>query len=310
MPPFGQDNEFNGTYGRRRPRLDGTEPPVTTTPLAPTAPRSNPSGPYNPDPVDPPASPAAPWNPTRLARLGVGMFTGAPAGVDYLATSRSYDPAKLADPNHKSAKYQIARVQQQHDYSKGITPEYLAALNALGIGTFESAGGGGGKVRVRGASAWGTGNDFILDQIADLSSGDPSRMGWRSGFGQLFRQGHHANATSDPTLNAWLESTTAPPMVSPNFPMTVEMFQQALASLPPLQPAQGPTYNITAPAEDYGPASAPAPVMSGVSQPWVQDSDGVAQALRLMAMQVPQMLRQASPTDPLMERILALVNGR
>jgi len=51
-----------------------------------------------------------------------------------------YDMGKLNDPTHNTEKYQIGRVQQQFDPSAGITPEFLAALNAMDIGDFSGSG--------------------------------------------------------------------------------------------------------------------------------------------------------------------------
>jgi len=53
---------------------------------------------------------------------------------------QGYEASKLADAGHNTEKYQIGRVMQYHDPSKGITPELLADLNALGIGTFSGSG--------------------------------------------------------------------------------------------------------------------------------------------------------------------------
>lgn len=58
-----------------------------------------------------------------------------------------YDADKLAS-GHDSPKYQIGRTISQFDPSKGITPEVIAALNELGLGTFEALDGD--KVRVTG----------------------------------------------------------------------------------------------------------------------------------------------------------------
>lgn len=51
-----------------------------------------------------------------------------------------YDMGKFDNPNWMSPKYQVARVQAQFDPSQGLTPEYLAALNKLNLGTFSGKG--------------------------------------------------------------------------------------------------------------------------------------------------------------------------
>jgi hypothetical protein len=53
---------------------------------------------------------------------------------------RGFDMGKMADPNKQSEKYQIGRVMQQFDPKGGVTPEMLAALNALGIAEFSGQG--------------------------------------------------------------------------------------------------------------------------------------------------------------------------
>lgn len=50
-------------------------------------------------------------------------------------TPLGFDPTKMAS-GHDSPKYQIGQVLSNFDYKQGITPELLAALNGLGLGTF------------------------------------------------------------------------------------------------------------------------------------------------------------------------------
>ena len=80
--------------------------------------------------------------------------TESPAPVSAPAPSpkpayamEGFDSGKLGNAEHNTPKYQIARAIQNFDPKAGVTPEVLAALNALGIGTFE---GQGDKVRVSG----------------------------------------------------------------------------------------------------------------------------------------------------------------
>jgi len=47
-----------------------------------------------------------------------------------------YDRTKLADQNHKTAKYQIGRTLSQFDPHGGVNDAVLQALNALGFGSY------------------------------------------------------------------------------------------------------------------------------------------------------------------------------
>jgi hypothetical protein len=87
--------------------------------------------------------------PTQDGFIDYGNQPGVPPGgvppIPPPATTQTYalegfDPAKLAS-DHNSPKYQIGRTIQQFDPSAGITPELLAALNALGIGDFTQLSG-------------------------------------------------------------------------------------------------------------------------------------------------------------------------
>lgn len=79
------------------------------------------------------------------AALGGGGQAPAGGGGGYRL--EGFDSGKLGNAEHNTPKYQIARALQNFDPKAGVTPEVLAALNALGIGTFE---GQGDKVRVSG----------------------------------------------------------------------------------------------------------------------------------------------------------------
>lgn len=61
-----------------------------------------------------------------------------PAGPGAFASQMSgFDTAKFSDLSHNTPKYQLARAMSNFDPRQGITPEVLAALNGLGLGTFE-----------------------------------------------------------------------------------------------------------------------------------------------------------------------------
>lgn len=84
-------------------------------PWAASSPRSGPTTNVTTAPADEPAKPDySAW----------GAFR--PEGLDETKVTSG----------HNSPKYQIARIQSHFDPTKGITPEMLDALNALGIGTF------------------------------------------------------------------------------------------------------------------------------------------------------------------------------
>ena len=67
---------------------------------------------------------------------------------DYGSRLEGFDAGKLGS-EHDSAKYQIGRTLSHFDPRQGITPEALAALNGLGIGSFS---GQGDKLNVTGGS--------------------------------------------------------------------------------------------------------------------------------------------------------------
>lgn len=91
-----------------------------------------------PDAGVPPAPPAsAPMAPPPTA-----VDTKAPAAAGYGSAigNRGYldmggiNQAKL-DSGHDSPKYRVLRTLSNFDPSQGVTPEVLAALNSLGLGT-------------------------------------------------------------------------------------------------------------------------------------------------------------------------------
>lgn len=89
-----------------------------------------------------------------------GRTVGQYVGPQYFG---SYDEAKFNDPTHDSPKYQTLRALSHFDPSKGVTPEVIAALNSLNLGTFS---GSGDKVTLANADPrWDgmTGADLITD---------------------------------------------------------------------------------------------------------------------------------------------------
>jgi hypothetical protein len=88
----------------------------------------------------------APGSPEATAQLSKLTDTPPTAPASKTYAMEGWDQGKI-DRGHDSPKYQIRNVLQNFDPSQGITPDVLAALNALGIGTFT---GGKDKIHVGG----------------------------------------------------------------------------------------------------------------------------------------------------------------
>jgi hypothetical protein len=128
-------------------------------------------------------APAAPAGGTAAPGAGFadpGTPTGATlasAGALDLSRLEGYAPEKLTDPNHKSynrAKSAMGRAFTGFDPRAGITPEVLAALNALGYGTFS---GKGDKLSLSGLTDAGRAAGLVgdyrdADFIKGLKGGD------------------------------------------------------------------------------------------------------------------------------------------
>ena len=111
---------------------------------------------------------------------------GAPKPTYNYGNTKGYDEKKFNDPNKKSAKYQIGRTLSQFDPKQGITPEVLAALNALGFGTFS---GQKDKLSLQGLTDAGKAAGLVGDyQDADFNIG--------------FNTGNGVWGYSDPTAEA------------------------------------------------------------------------------------------------------------
>lgn len=68
------------------------------------------------------------------------------------------DEGKFNDPNKHDFKYDVIRKLSEFDPRQGFTPEVIAALNALGYGTFSSKGGD--KLTLTGATGSPDAADF------------------------------------------------------------------------------------------------------------------------------------------------------
>lgn len=135
----------------------------------------------------PPAAPAAPAAPASVAPV-----SAAPSGGDF-SRLQGYDAGKFNDPNKQTAKYQMGRTLAGFDPSKGLTPEVLAALNALGFGTFS---GQGDKLSLSGLTEAGRKAGLVGDyKDADFN------VGFKTGNGKWGYQ--------DPAYEAMYPTETA-----------------------------------------------------------------------------------------------------
>lgn len=110
--------------------------------------------------------------------LGPAAAPPAAAGGlgSYANRLEGFDAGKLADTTHNSPKYQLGRALSQFDPRQGVTPDVLASLNKLGLGTFS---GSGDKVSIAGGDPRWDGVNSI-----DLVRGfhDPNGTGgWQYG---------------------------------------------------------------------------------------------------------------------------------
>ena len=109
------------------------------------------------------------------------------------------DQNKVAN-NHDSPKYQLARLQSHFDPRQGVTPEFLAAANQLGIGTFT---GHDDKLFVGGNVDPRFGNVLNSDINIGFKTGNGQWGAWGSEIGGgAPQQGHLSAATPflDPSV--------------------------------------------------------------------------------------------------------------
>jgi hypothetical protein len=166
--------------------LANTQPQLGTSPTAsrdgqsytsaqnvwnPRAPQLQPDGTYSAPPegsllsesastnTESPSPPAPP--PTQSTPPAPTASTGPPTLGQYAL--EGYDQTKLQS-GHDSPKYLIGRTLSQFDPAQGLTPEAIAALNALGIGTFSGSGDKlsvtGGDPRFNGLSQFDVARDY------------------------------------------------------------------------------------------------------------------------------------------------------
>ncbi len=123
--------------------------------------------------TDPTRSPEV--EPTKTELPSDPVVPAGPKTPTYnYGNTHGYDETKFNDPNKKSAKYVIGRTLSQFDPKQGITPEVLAALNALGFGNFS---GQGDKLSLKGLTDAGkqaglAGDYTDADFVEALNSGN------------------------------------------------------------------------------------------------------------------------------------------
>ena len=153
MPRF-RDDAQQEEFERRALLRQMEQPQLPTSPIVPP-PVEPATGPYEPEepegrraqrrvtapPLTAPEEPMAPETetPTPTSDYSTWGQYGS-EGTDHDKIARGHD----------SPKYQIARVLSHFDSKQGLTPEVIAALNALGIGTFSANKDGGDFLRVSG----------------------------------------------------------------------------------------------------------------------------------------------------------------
>lgn len=154
----GNPNEgYTGNTGIRPPRIPPVVQPPIDVPPPPRVPAPPPAPPPTPPPppavattgaaggqavprpptTPPPTTPAPPAQPSQAPTT--------PQGVGPYAVEA--DQGKL-NSGHDSPMYRMLRLLSNFDPRKGVTPDVIAALNQLGLGTFSADGND--KVRISG----------------------------------------------------------------------------------------------------------------------------------------------------------------
>jgi hypothetical protein len=202
--------------GIRPPRV----PPVAQPPVVPpVVPTGAPGGQAVPrPPTTPPQTPAPP--PVPPAQTSQAPTT--PQGVGQYAVQA--DQAKL-NSGHDSPMYRMLRTLSNFDPRKGLSPEVIAALNQLGLGTFSAAGND--KLRISGNldPRWDGVTEW--DVIKDFNTGNGVWVG----------QGLNGKAAEDYAAAVAAQQAAGQPATSAAVPGTAGPGQTAGAgggsSLPP-----------------------------------------------------------------------------
>jgi hypothetical protein len=291
--PFGDPSADR----RRQPRVEGVAPPVPTTPFA--QPRG-PSGPGGAQPRTDPNAPPPPSRPNPNAPPAPPAPPPAPAGPDYRTLGtfgnrlRGYNMAKFERPYDEwSEKYKLGAVQSWFDPSKGVSAEFLAALKTLDLADYSGSGDWLKVTNSRnGARYHAGGGDDIIGNYAGGQGGDAA----------MWKPWSLSAPSSDPDLNTLLGGM---PPAADGFDMDAFLAamlrnQPAPAAAP--TPAYAPPYQAPA-------ASSPPPSFSGghVADPNADFPPAVTDALQLLAMRVPELMRQGVSGDALMQQIMRLV---
>lgn len=226
------------TYGRRRSHTAGPSP---LAPSAEPAPSGMPGTETNPN--------------TGIGGPTQGAPQPAPAFNFGNIMGGSYD--KFSDPTKHDFKYDTLRTLSQFDPKKGFGAEVLAALNALGYGTFSSPGGD--RLSLSGAKNAKDAADFSgQDWIGayDAQNGDTK---WNFGGGGAMPQETPQQAAYGPDPMAMLlpslfggQQSYAPPQpqqpAMPAIFSDANFWQQLVSAM---QPQYAPGYS-NAPMPSFG----------------------------------------------------------
>lgn len=124
----------------------------------------------------PPPAPASPAAAPPVPAAAPSAASAAPSGGLDFSRLQGYDAGKFNDPKKQTAKYQMGRTLAGFDPSTGLTPDVIAALNALGFGSFS---GQGDKLSLSGLTDKGRSAGLVGDYTdADFN------IGYKTGKGK------------------------------------------------------------------------------------------------------------------------------
>lgn len=279
-----EDSGGNETYPRVRSAASG----VGTTSAAPRATfptdPNNPTGPVSPNPPAP-TTPAAAPAPNYQT---LGQYSNRLGG---------YDMSKFQNPYDQwSEKYKIGAVQSWFDPLKGVTPEYLSALNSLGLANFYGQGDKMGVNNIKNDPRFGTGG--IADVVHGLNGQNADTM-WTPWY--VDDQSQQPTYQLDPsTVPPYQTYGQQPQAQAPVFQFTNSgidpaVLQQILAMVQPQpqQQAASPYYSST-PLQTQ---ATPMPMFTGAG-----NQNGSVQTQGVAPAAAPQM-------DPFMAWLTSRVFG-
>lgn len=187
--------EFGGPRrGRRRPTFEGADVPTVQT------------EPYNTPGYDPGAPPdgggggapppnAPPSSTPNYATVG-----------PYANRLKGYNLDKLNDLEHDSVKYKVGRVQSWFDPAKGVTADFIKALNSIGVGQWGSSGKNDDRLQLQGSQNSEWGGSFGWDDVIWDFSGQGADPFWNAFTTPKAQAARQAGRTGDP----YTDSATTP----------------------------------------------------------------------------------------------------